>query len=416
MAHGADVARQTLRVDGSGVKVCALSDGVDTLVARQTGGDLPFGIDIVPAQAGSGAEGTAVLEILHDLAPGASLGFATALGGPAQFATNIITLQQRGCGVIVDDIFYFNEPVFQDGIIAQAVDTVADRGVLYFSAAGNGGNLNDGSAGVWEGDFVSSEVAPPNFEDMDVHDFGNGTGVNRISRDSPFALALQWSDPWGQSANDYDLFVLDPTLTEVLGAATNIQDGVQDPLELLNSRNFNDLNNHIVVVRYRGARRHLHVNTMRGELAIATAGQTAGHAAAEGAFGVAAVDVALAGGERFDGSERVEQFSSDGPRRIFFEADGTPITPGNFLASGGTLRLKPDITAADGVSTSTPDFERFFGTSAAAPHAAAIAALMRSARPSRRAEIRAPRLRNGRRPIDNCTQPAALSARARRAR
>ena len=100
--------------------------------------------------------------------------------------------------------------------------------------------------------------------------------------------------------------------------------------------------------------------------------------AARDAVGVAAVDVTTAGGAGsvFNGTESVETFSSDGPRRIFFEADGTPITPGNFSSTGGRVLQKPDLAAADAVSTSTPGFSPFRGTSAAAPHAAAIAALM----------------------------------------
>jgi subtilisin family serine protease len=80
----------------------------------------------------------------------------------------------------------------------------------------------------------------------------------------------------------------------------------------------------------------------------------------------------------------VELFSSDGPRRIFFQADGTEITPGDVSATGGLLRQKPDITAADGVSvTGVGVFPSpFFGTSAAAPHAAAIAGLLKSANSS----------------------------------
>ena len=74
-----------------------------------------------------------------------------------------------------------------------------------------------------------------------------------------------------------------------------------------------------------------------------------------------------------------------GPRRIFYEANGTAITPGNFLSTGGTVRQKPDFTAADGVMTAAEpqaSFNPFFGTSAAAPHAAAIAALILDADPS----------------------------------
>ena len=83
----------------------------------------------------------------------------------------------------------------------------------------------------------------------------------------------------------------------------------------------------------------------------------------------------------FDANSKLERFTSDGPRRVFFEADGTPITPGNFGSTGGEVRQKPDITAADGVRPASTGFDPFFGTSAAAPHAAAIAGLVLSGNP-----------------------------------
>src|SRR5262249_32285426 len=86
----------------------------------------------------------------------------------------------------------------------------------------------------------------------------------------------------------------------------------------------------------------------------------------------------------FNSSNVIETFSSDGPRRVFFLPDGTAYTPGNVSSSGGLVRQKPDITAADGVSvTGVGGFgSPFFGTSAAAPHAGAIAGLLLSAKPS----------------------------------
>jgi hypothetical protein len=79
-----------------------------------------------------------MLQIVHDLAPGASLLFANADNGIASFAQNIQTLAALGAKVIVDDVIYLSEPMFQDGIIAQAVDSVVAAGVAYFSSAGSG--------------------------------------------------------------------------------------------------------------------------------------------------------------------------------------------------------------------------------------------------------------------------------------
>ena len=110
------------------------------------------------------------------------------------------------------------------------------------------------------------------------------------------------------------------------------------------------------------------MNLFGGQFGLATAGQTHGHSAVAQAFSVAAVDAALADGGAFTGgpTNPVELFSSDGPRRIFFDSEGTAYTPGKLLFSngGGERRHKPDITAADGVATSVPGFATFFGTSA----------------------------------------------------
>ena|SRR4028118_667716 len=140
----------------------------------------------------------------------------------------------------------------------------------------------------------------------------------------------------------------------------------------------------VAVVKHQGEPRFLHLNTNRGQLELNTNGQIFGHTAAVDAFSVAAVS-AEKRTKPFSRSLSVEDFSSDGPRRIFYQADGTPITPGNFLDGGGVVRQKPDIAAADGVVTTLPastGLNPFFGTSAAAPHAAAVAALLKSFKPA----------------------------------
>ena len=392
VAHQANVARQTYTVDGTGIGIGVISDGVETLADRQATGDVPARVMVLPGQEGgsfdlacggrtSGTEGTAMIEIVHDLAPGADLFFADGGGGRAQMAQNIEDLCAAGADIIVDDIGYLAASVFQDGVIAQAISAAAANGCFYFSSAGNAGNKNDTTAGVWEGDFATGGTLSLNglSSGAVVHDFGGGVTGNRIKTNSTRPIILQWADPVDGAANDYDLFLIDAD-DNVLASSTSTQDGTQDPIEYIGGSCSNDRKDtRLVIVKNSGAAdRYVRLNYARGGLEIATAGQTFGHSASQDAIGVAAVDVGDAGGAGgvFDGTESIETFSSDGPRRIFFEADGTPITAGNFSSTGGRVLQKPDLAAADGVSTSTPGFSTFHGTSAAAPHAAAIAALM----------------------------------------
>ena len=81
-------------------------------------------------------EGRAMLQIVHAVAPGAGLAFYTADNSEADFASGIGKLAAAGAKVIADDVGYFDEPFFQDGIVAQAIDAVEAQGVAYFSAAG----------------------------------------------------------------------------------------------------------------------------------------------------------------------------------------------------------------------------------------------------------------------------------------
>src|SRR6202030_3283071 len=101
----------------------------------------PSCLSYSPTQLPFADEGRAMLQIVHDVAPGASLAFYTAENGEAAFANGIAALAANAhAKVIVDDVGYFDEPFFQDGVIAQAIDTVVAQGVAYFSAAGNDGS------------------------------------------------------------------------------------------------------------------------------------------------------------------------------------------------------------------------------------------------------------------------------------
>ena len=285
VAHRANSARTTHRVDGTGIGIGVLSNGVRSLADRQATGDLPARVTVLPGQAGRGDEGTALLEIVHDLAPGAELYFATGFGGQAQMAANIEALCEAGANVIVDDIGYPNEAAFQDDIVAQGVNAAVAGGCDFFTAGGNDGNLTYGTTGVWEGDYAAGTSLIVDGETLGVrHDFGGGVEANEVSG-SGFsgvsAIVLQWADPLGASANDYDLFLVNED-GDVIASSTDIQDGTQDPIESI--RSFFDYSGlSVVVVKASGSDRYLRVHAFDGRLAIQTAGNLYGHSAAENA-------------------------------------------------------------------------------------------------------------------------------------
>lgn len=414
-AHRADDARNTYGYSGAGIRIGVLSDSYNALggaAADVANGNLPgpgnplghlTPVTVIQDFPSGTDEGRAMMQIVHDLAPEAQLFFATADTGEAGFAANIQALRNPpyNCDVIIDDVFYFDEPVFQDGIVAQAVNAVTSAGALYFSSAGNEGSFAKGTAGVFEGDFndAGSPVFafPGGAKSGTIHNFGTpGSPINGdIVTAAGIAYNLNWADPAGASGNDYDLFLVSSTGT-VKGSSTNLQNGTQLAYEQITPPAL-VAGDRLVVFKTAAAQvRAISINTIRGRLTLATTGQTHGHSSALNAFSVAAAPAAGAFNASspvgpfpgaYGGSNQVELFTSDGPRRIFFDATGTPITPGNFLfgTNGGTVRNKPDITAADGVSTTlspSSGLNPFFGTSAAAPHAGAIAGLLKSANPA----------------------------------
>jgi subtilisin family serine protease len=405
VVEGAKAVINQLGVDGTGVKVGVLSDSasqaqVNLLIAS---GDLgPNTKVLVPYDDGSGGdlstdEGAAMMEIVQDMAPGATVEFATADNTPTEFAANIEALQADGCSIIVDDVGYSGEGPFQDDVIARGINTVTAAGVLYCSAAANSGNVASGTSGTWQGNFVNGGTYTPPTGSGTTKTY-NIAQIGSVNYDQIAALGepyidMEWSDPLGGSTNDYDFFVTDSTGATLKGFSVTVQNGTEDPVEELDETDIGGnyanalAGDRLVITQTTGAAaRFLRIDTNRGELATFTNGSTAGHSAAAATFGVAATfwNSSQKGAKLINPAFTYppETFSSDGPRQIFYDPVGTPYTAGNFLAGGGTVLQKPDATAVDGVSCETPGFSPFFGTSAAAPHAAGVAALIKSAEPS----------------------------------
>jgi subtilisin family serine protease len=345
--------------DGIGVTVGVISNGIDSLGSAQATGDL--GSVAVPpgCQAGTGDKGTAMLEIVHDLAPGASLLFASAGMGNLDFINAVNCLRAAGARIIVDDVGLFDEPYFQDGSVATTVRTTVLAGVSYATAAGN--------------DALSRLEQPFCPGPGGFHDFVCGSGTTGNEIDVPPGTTLfcdlQWNDPFGGSANDYDLLAEDAIGGTLLAVSNNMQNGTQNPYEFITWHNPLGVTVPVLIGIgfFQGQGRLLKLYCFDNQAAVqfvtvdTPSSSIFGHAAVPEVVTAAAIDL------NSPGPATVENFSSQGPVNIFFPAQET--------------RPKPDIAGFDGVSTTLAHFSPFFGTSAAAPHVAAVAALLLSKNP-----------------------------------
>ncbi|NDW44281.1 S8 family serine peptidase [Ruegeria sp. PrR005] len=393
--HAVDVAFGNDSVTGAGTTVGILSDSFDNLGGYATDigtGDLPAGVNVLDDMAVGGSdEGRAMAQLVHDLAPGADLAFHTAFNGMADFANGILELGAIS-DVVVDDVIYFTEPMFQDGIVAQAVNQVAADGVAYFSSAGNRARSSYRS----EGDFVSDPqlMSIIGFGGQDLwHDFDPGPGVDTrqsfvLGPQERALLVLQWDQPFltgapgsGGSQSDVDFYVLRDDIPLAGGNNDNVGGG--DPVEALQIINYSLTTSYtyeLVIQGWAGPVPGLlqYVDYRGGTLDAeyhTGSGTSYGHNSAEGGLGVAASYYQQT--PAFGVTPPVpETFTSFGDSPILFDVNGTRLaTP--------EIRQRVDVTGVDGTNNtffgfdSEPDgFPNFFGTSAAAPHVAAIAALM----------------------------------------
>jgi hypothetical protein len=431
-AQRSDRARAQFGVNGRGVKVGVLSDSFDcapgpfdvgqnfTRAADDVrNGDLPAGIrvlkDLSPVPSDDCSdEGRAMMQVIHDVAPGAKQSFYTAFESQADFAHGIIALADDGADIIVDDIIYFGETMFEHGVIADAVEKVAKRGVPYFSAAGNDARQS------YESKFRNSG-RPGLFEGSVRHDFDPSKKVDDLQQitTEPFTItevAFNWDEP-SVSANgvrgsrsDLDIIFYDadgnpvepctPDPEQVVCQFPGIDLNVDgDAVEVAEIVNYSEepLTFQIGLELFEGPAPNL-VKYVWFDLDV----------------GIITVDEFDTRSGTVYGHANTQNGEAVGASAWYQTQEwGSPLRPtclpaclNNFSSAGGVpilfgprgqrlpiplVLLKPGITAPDGGNTSfflfnidfeipgstEPDeFPNFFGTSAAAPHAAAVAALM----------------------------------------
>jgi len=320
-------------------------------------------------------EGTAMSEIIHDIVPDAQLYFSNF---DTDLEMNMCKdwLRDQGCDVIVDDIAFFNVgPYDGTSIVSEGSSRQVKNGAAYYTAVGNQAQEH------WWGTFYDPEG-------NNIHNFSTGdeTMEVKIMPGGYLVLFLSWDEPWGSyppydkgSGYDIDLYLLDPNLLDFnnpLAVSANLQLGMSDPVEdtadpqnVIINYTGNTMVVSVVITRKKRIEPYNDVtNPMRMNLfltgyieifekdySIKNGSIFNNNDAGGGVVSVGAIDV----NER--SHSVVEYFSSWGPT-----FDG---------------RLKPEITSFDGTRSGSAlqdtNFRVFFGTSCAAPHAAAVAALIK---------------------------------------
>jgi hypothetical protein len=449
-AMRADVAASTLSVTGSGQTIGIVSDSFAQTAAvrdgnttpakfaagqlqgsrQQDNGDLPDSVSILRDDVADGTdEGAAMAELIHDVAPGSPLIFHAAGQSRAEMADAISKLCEPGrADIVVDDILFLNESVYQDDVPALAATACVNSGKPYLSAAGNDGN--QAYRYVYKDSITAVDEAglSPFPTGNDLHNWSaNGSDpflAITIPANATVFVVLNWNQPYNSispgagSQIDLDLYAttveslaaLNPASANFYARGSNEQ-GVTgapkgDASEIVtlesgsSSKTF-----YLAVEHFDGSQGDIPQQAgVPLEFRILFTGDQVtsveypyngvavwGHSMAQGVAGVAAVAWWESPEYRPEGYDSIEidpeAFSSRGGNQTLqFDSSGqymtqTRSTP-QFAAIDGNNNtvLGNDVAAPE--DGELDGIFNFYGTSAAAPNAAAVFALLKEAYPT----------------------------------
>ena len=393
-----------------------LSSSSGAIIGRsfQANGDLEGLPPPTPACgfAGAGAEGTALLEIVHDLAPGAKLAFANADTDLA--FTKAVNFLAASNDVVLDDIGFYGEPYDGTSLVSSNTAAALNNNGLpiraYVTSVGN--DADEHYYGAYADSGVDGTTISGITTAGHLHRFQSAAGttdalglgalpynVIALPQNGEVAMFLSWDDPFGASRNNYDLYLVRQSTGQVVASSRDIQNGAQDPVEAIDFVNTGASDYFRVVVQnVNNAAQPKNLNLFSFEPECATAGpqvlappshprlnfNTIGHSvSAQSDAGGSPVSVISVGAICSATPAAAGAFPANVPDESC--ADTSNSTPEFFSSRGPTLdgRTKPDAMGIDGVSISgAGSFPvPFFGTSASSPHIGAIAALVLQSAP-----------------------------------
>lgn len=393
--------------DGNGVKVGVISDDCGSVTADQINGttylqnsinngylsvapQILTSHDTHPNASARQHEGLELLEIVHSIAPKASLAFSSGVAGMLTMIQSIQNLANSGCHVITDDVFYYDDPFFEDGIVAKAIqDVVALHHIVYTASAGNTARK------------ISSFIFTPEDKVIRGTHYSTQTIDNNVYPTTitipagyTTTIDLQWDDPYDKSTNDFNLLLVDPTDAtndKYIHTRQNFPTVSNPPMELTTITCNQKITYEIYIV---AASELNDIRPVRMKLLIDMGSMSTRNVQEKNVVGHSTSENVLCCGASSATNNplsSVEDFSPIGPAQIL-----QPINNGNAMGLRPIFeRSKPDVISVDRVQTSFNS--SFSGTSAAAPHVAGLAAQLLSVLPALKTNPQAVRqfIRNG---------------------